>query len=132
MGVQNITIKDETMTGEVKNEFVIKLLLSRVTVADIIKERVTMEVDAYNRRSTRVFSGLVQPTETETTLNGFKFKTKRQINVKKQIDAALRAFESNGFFILIDDLQAENLTDPVKLKPDMTVSFVKLTPLVGG
>ena len=132
MGVQTIIIKDETVGGDVQNEFVLNFMDGHVTVADIIRERVTQEVDAYNRRIDDRFFGLVQPNDTEASLNGYKFRKKRKVDAGKQIETALKAFQQNAFFMLIDDVQAENLDDLITLKPDMSVSFVKLTPLVGG
>lgn len=132
MGLQSIIVKDETIGREVKNEFLLEFLASEVTVADIIKERVRYEVEAYNRKTDGLFSGLIQPTDAEKKLNGFELKKRRKINLDKQVKTALRAFESNGYFMLIDDYQAEALSAKVTLKPDMIVTFVKLTPLVGG
>lgn len=132
MGVQSLIIKDETIGREVKNEFALEFLSNQVTVADIIKERVRYEVEAYNRKAEGRFKGLIQPTEAEKTLNGFSLKKKRQIDLKKQIATALKAFDANGFFMLVDDYQAESLDAQVDIKPGSTVTFVKLTPLVGG
>lgn len=133
MGMQNLTIKDETLSGEVKFQTVLKFLNQTVTVEDIIRERVQQEVDAYNSKTkTDNFQGLVQPKDAEAKLNGYFMKKSRKINAANQIEAALKAFQSNGFFMLIDDRQAESLTEEVTLHPAMEVSFVKLTPLVGG
>jgi len=41
-------------------------------------------------------------------------------------------FERNGFFVLVGDRQVTNLDDPVSLTGNPEISFVKLTPLVGG
>jgi hypothetical protein len=45
---------------------------------------------------------------------------------------ATNAFEQNGFLILINNQQAENLDEPIVIGPDTQVSFVTLVPLVGG
>ena len=47
-------------------------------------------------------------------------------------DRQLAAFERNGFLILVDDEQVEQLTDCVVLSPDTVVTFLKLVPVVGG
>lgn len=133
MGQHSIIIKDESIGREVKNSFVLELLNQNVTVADIIRERVRYEVEAHNRKSNeRRFHGLIQPTDTETTLNGYELKRRRRIDIDRQIDTALKAFQGNGFFILIDDQQVEALDQVIALRPDMEVTFIKLTPLVGG
>jgi len=132
MGVQNILIRDESMGGKTLHEFSLSFAKAEVTVSDIIRERVRYEVEAYNRKAQDKFFGLVRPSDAEGTLNGYTFKKPRKIDADKQIDIALKAFSSNGFIILIDELQAESLDQTIELTPDMNISFLKLTPLVGG
>jgi hypothetical protein len=127
-----ITIHDETITGNPVSAFPLELLTERVTVRELIRSRVYQEVEDYNRRAPEYFRGLVQPTDAEQTLNGYRVRTARQINWKTQFDNAVEAFERNQFFILVDDRQAEELDDEITLTPDTRVSFVKLVPLVGG
>lgn len=77
-------------------------------------------------------NGLIQPTAAEKILNGFKLKKRKLIDAEKQMYIALDAFQKNGFFVLVDDLQADTLEQRVDIRPTNTVSFIKLTPLVGG
>ena len=56
----------------------------------------------------------------------------RQIRWEDQFDLACRAFESNGFFVLIGDRQAEELDEEFSVALDTEITFVKLVPLVGG
>ena len=45
----------------------------------------------------------------------------------------MAAFARNGYFILVGDHQVEDLDEVVDLTgADQHVTFVKLTPLVGG
>ncbi|MGH1542878.1 MAG: hypothetical protein ACRBHB_20840 [Arenicella sp.] len=133
MNMHSITIKDETVGQEILNTFVLTFLESQISVADIIRERVRHEVESYNNRSAeRRYTGLVQPSKSEAELNGHKLKKSRKVDVDKQIETALKAFQSNGFFMLIDDVQAENLDDIVTIEDDMNVVFLKVIPLVGG
>lgn len=130
-----LTIRDETAGGQVRHELPIEFPSERITVRDLIRERVYQEVQDFNRRpSERIFRGLVQPTEVELVLNGSEFQLKehRQIDWKPQYEKALEAFERSGFFILIDDKQAERLDQEYEISPSTQVSFVKLTLLVGG
>ena len=55
-----------------------------------------------------------------------------KVDEEKQIYVALEAFQKNGFFILIDDEQVETLEQKVLVNESTAVSFIKLTPLVGG
>jgi hypothetical protein len=130
-----LLIRDETATGEPVNEFPLEFSSERITVRDLIRERVYQEVTDYNFRSRReggTFRGLVQPTDTERTLNGFKVPKNREIDWEAQFHRAIDAFGRNGFFILVDDRQAETLDETILIGASTQVSFVKLTPLVGG
>jgi hypothetical protein len=127
-----LTVRDETASGKSINEFPLEFPSERITVRELIRERVYQEVQDYNRREPEYFKGLVQPTDAEQTLNGYKVRTRRQIDWKTQFEKALDAFGRNGFFILVDDKQVEGLDEEVIIGHGTQVSFVKLMPLVGG
>ena len=127
-----LTIKDETATGAVTNEVAISLAHELTTVKDIIEARVRSEVGAYNSKDAEYFRGLVQPSDAEATLNGYKLRKRRQLDADQQCRIALEAFERNGYFVLIDNIQATTPDQMVVVNPHTTVSFIKLTPLVGG
>ena len=73
-----------------------------------------------------------QPTDAEQALNGFHMKKVRQIDWKKQFDQALAAFESSRVLVLVDEKQVDDLDQEITVGPGAVVSFLKLTPLVGG
>lgn len=127
-----LTITDETAGGKILNEVKLSLANELTTVKEIIKARVYAEVETYNNKMPEYFKGLVQPNEAEATLNGFKLKEKRKVDAQKQFLAALDAFQKNGYFVLIDNIQAESLEQMVVINSNTTVGFIKLTPLVGG
>ncbi|MCA9042132.1 MAG: hypothetical protein KDA65_17400 [Planctomycetaceae bacterium] len=132
-----LTIRDETMTGEVYHEMPLEFPSEQVTVRELIRSRVYEEVQNFNRQSDAdTFQGLVQPTDTEKVLNGkrnsYKLQKHRQLDWKEQFEKATEAFDRNGFFILVGDRQAESLEEVVTIRPETNVSFVKLTMLVGG
>lgn len=130
-----VIVRDETATGTPVHEFPLQFSSERITVRELIRERVYQEVSEYNFRSRReggVFRGLVQPTDTERTLNGFKVPKGRDIDWEAQFARAIDAFGRNGFVILVDDRQAETLDEEIVIGPSTQVSFMKLTPLVGG
>lgn len=127
-----LTIHDQTPTGRSTHQTVLEFLTEHITVRDLIRSRVYQEVQDYNRRQPETFHALVQPTDAEQTLNGYRLRTPRQIDWQKQFENACTSFTRNGFFILIDDRQAESLDEQITLRPDTNVAFVKLTPLVGG
>lgn len=132
-----LTIRDETTAGDVYGARPLEFPTERITVRDLIRERVYQEVQDYNLGTgERVFRGLVQPTGAERVLNGkpteYRLRENRQVDWKPQFEKALAAFEQNGFFILVDDRQVEGLDEEFVIGRETLVSFVKLTPLVGG
>lgn len=132
-----VTIRDESAAGEVFHELPLEFPTERITVRDLIRERVYQEVQDFNRKQDeQVFRGLVQPTDTERVLNGprqeYRLKKHRQIEWKPQFEKAQDAFTRTGFLILINDVQAESLEQEFEITHDTQLSFVKLTLLVGG
>jgi len=127
-----LTIHDETASGQRTNTFTLECLTERMTVRELIRSRIYQEVQDYNQTEPEYFHGLVEPTDAERMLNGFKLKTKRKIDWQEQFKKALGAFERNGFFVLVGEQQAESLDQEFQVKVDTEVSFVKLVPLVGG
>lgn len=127
-----LTITDETFTGDIINSISLDFEKELITVAEIIEQRVRKEVENYNAKMSDYFQGLVMPSDAEKSLNGYKIKNKRTIDAEQQAYIALGAFQKNGFFVLIDDKQAEDLNEKVLLHNKIKVSFIKLTPLVGG
>jgi len=129
-----ISIWDEmtTMLGQPQFAFTLAVAEERLTLRELIRARVTQEVAAYNAQQSEYFHGLVQPSEAERTLNGYKLRQPRQLDPERQVATALAAFETNGFVILVDDRQMDSLDEPIELRPDLSVTFLKLVPLVGG
>jgi hypothetical protein len=127
-----LTIHDETTSGQKTNTFTIDCLTERLTVRDLIKVRIYQEVQDYNLKEPEYFRGLVEPTQAERVLNGYKLKTRRKIDWEEQYNKALEAFDRNGFFVLVGNKQAESLDQEFEVKVQSEISFVKLVPLVGG
>lgn len=127
-----LTVYDETLSGDRTPACTLDFLSERVTVRELIRKRVYQEVQDYNLRLPEIFHGLVQPTDTERALNGFRLRTPRRIDWEEQAERALEAFGRNGFMVLVDDRQAESLDEEIVIGLDTAVSFLKLVPLVGG
>lgn len=132
-----LSIRDESPAGQSLYEMSLEFLSERISVRDLIRERVHHEVHEFNRKKDDVtFNGLVQPNDAEQHLNGprpsYRLKNHRILDWEVQFALATEAFERNGFFILIDDKQAESLDQQFVIGPTTHVTFVKLLPLVGG
>ena len=127
-----LTVHDERATGERTHSVTLSFPTEKLTVRDLIRERIYQEVQDYNLEQTEYFNGLVEPTDAEKTLNGFKLRKRRKIDWEEQFARALDAFGRNGFFILVGDRQTEDLEEVLEVSGETEVSFVKLVPLVGG
>ena len=127
-----LKIWDETPGQGKRAAAELTLASERITAADLIRRRVEAEVAAYNRKTDAVFEGLVQPTESERVLNGFKLKTRRSLDPENQVRVALDAFRNNGFVLLFDDRQIEEPDEWLTVTPTSEATFLKLVPLVGG
>jgi hypothetical protein len=127
-----VIVRDETTSGERTGELTLEFLTERVTAREIIRSRVYQEVTEYNARQPEHFRGLVQPSDAERVLNGYRLKERRRIDWQAQYERALAAFARNGFLLLAGDRQLLDLDEEVVLRHDTEVTFLKLVPLVGG
>jgi hypothetical protein len=130
-----LKIKDETTFNlgvDDDRDFTLDVSEERITVRDLIRARVYREVQDYNLDQPEYFQGLVQPSDAERSLNGFKMRRRRRIDPEKQFELAKRAFYTNGFILLVDDRQVDEFDDEIEIRPDTTLTFLKLVPLVGG
>jgi hypothetical protein len=130
-----LKIRDETtfsLGRDYDRDFTLDVPEARITVLDLIRARVYWEVHEYNLDQPEYFQGLVQPSDAERSLNGFKMRRRRRIDPEKQFELAKRAFYSNGFILLVDDRQVDELEEEIDIRPETTITFLKLLPLVGG
>jgi hypothetical protein len=127
-----LTVHDETTAGGVSNSFTLEFPTERITVRELIRERVYQEVQDYNRRKDGAYRGLVQPTDAEVALNGYAVKPGREINWNTQFEKACEAYERNRVLILAGNRQTTSLDETIELSRGSEVSFLRLVPLVGG
>ena len=129
-----LLIRDETTAslGKTEHTFTVHVSGEKISIRELIRQRVYQEVEEFNSRQPAVFRMLVQPNETERTLNGFKFHKPRLVDPETHFEKAIEAFLGNGFIILVDDRQVESLETEIGLYPETSVTFLKLVPLVGG
>lgn len=127
-----ITILDEAASGERFGTRKLEISTGKITLRDLIQRRIREEVEEFNRKQSDVFCGLIQPTNTERVLNGYRLKARRQLSWENQYTKAPEAFKNNGFFVIIDGQQVENLDEVIPLRESSEVQFLKLVPLVGG
>jgi hypothetical protein len=128
----SVMVRDETTSGRGVDTWVLPDLPVSITARELVRLRVREEVARYNASRPDHFRGLVQPTDTELTLNGYLVRDRRRLDWEQQATLACAAFARNGFIILLPDHQVEDLEEVIDLSGDPEVTFVKLVPLVGG
>jgi hypothetical protein len=127
-----LIVRDETTSGAVSDPIALEFPTEVITVRELIRERVYQEVQDYNRSKAGRFKGLVQPSEAEVELNGFKLKPGREINWKAQFERACEAYEASRVLVLAGSRQTESLDEEITITKGVEVSFLRLVPLVGG
>jgi hypothetical protein len=127
-----LTIYDETTAGEKTAGLRLDFPTARITARELVRKRVFEEVQEYNLKEPEYFRGLVQPTDAERVLNGYKLRQRRKIDWEEQYGKAVEAFERNGFLLIVDDHQVESLDEEIEIRLNTEVSFLRLVPLVGG
>lgn len=127
-----LTVRDETLAGATTNRIELSFPSERITVRELIRERVYQEVQDYNLKKSGAFAGLVQPNESEAKLNGYALRPGREIDWHVQFDRACEAFERKRVLVLVGGRQTETLDETIEIARGTEVSFLKLMPLVGG
>ncbi len=101
-----------------------------ITARLLIAERVRRELDRFDaRRELDRFDA--RGGELPIALIGMG-ANRQAMTPDEAIEAALRAFSTNRFFLLVDRRQIVDLDTPFPLTPASAVVFVRLTPLKGG
>lgn len=126
-----ITIIDESTAGE-KRAWSLDFLDETANLRELIRRRIYQEVTEYNANRSGYFQGLVQPTEAERILNGFRLRAAHKVDWLAQYERAIEAFTRHGYIVLVNKKQVDDLDMPVELHADTEVTFFKLVPLVGG
>lgn len=129
-----IEVFDCSPENAVRSVPIMELLFpnSTITVADLIRQRVSLEVDRFIDTLTVQKNALVALTDEELQLNQ-KSERKPSDGLKeRQCVKALRAFESNQFFVIVGDQQVTDLDEPIVVSDLLQVEFFRLRPLVGG
>lgn len=127
-----VTFVDETTAGDRGTAWQLEMTEEQLTLREIIRRRVFQEVAEHNAAGGDHFRGLVQPGGTEQTRDGFRMSKHRQVDAEEQFGRAVQAFSRNGFVVLVDDRQVEDLDAELRLHRGVEVTFLKLVPLVGG
>lgn len=131
MGNQ-IDVYDQTTCGSSSRSITLEFLTDQITVEELIRSRVYQEVKDFNTSKPERYNGLVRPAFVEAALQSGKPIRHEHVDWKAQFEMAIEAFESKKILILVDDRQAELLTDEIVVMPETSIVFLRLVPLVGG
>lgn len=101
----------------------------KITLRELVRQRVRRDVEAFNSKRPEVYHGLVQPEESERLLNGYQLKRLRQLDPDREIEHAIEAFGSNGFRVFVEGRQIGSLDEEIDLETAGEVEFLKLVPL---
>jgi hypothetical protein len=125
-----VTVRDETFPGSPADEMTLEFLTERVTVRELIRGRVYQEVTEYNAARAQRPRLPFPLTQTERQLNAPR--PALRLDWEEHYQRAIRAFQKNGFLILVDDQQVDDLDADIELKAETQVTFLRLMPLAGG
>jgi hypothetical protein len=130
-----------TGTGQRRTGMNLRLASERVTVREIIRSRVEVEVHEINlarQQQTECIAtarGYLVPVEAERELKSSSAKSSAWIeplDIDAEVDRATAAFARRRFIMLLDDREIDDLDEAVGLRSESEVVFVHLTPLKGG
>jgi hypothetical protein len=108
VGMGRVTFVDETTSGGRGDGWGLDIAEERLTVRELIRRRVWKEVTDHN-------TGRSRRTDPEA-----------------QVETAWKAFEGNGFLVLVGDRQVTELDEEIELAPGTEITFLKLVALAGG
>ncbi|MFE0424404.1 hypothetical protein [Streptomyces sp. NPDC058953] len=111
-----VTFVDETTSGDRSDGWGVEIAEERLALRELIRRRVHREI-AEARAGTPVRPGP---------------GTGPGPDPDAETESALRAFERNGFLVLVGERQLTGLDEEIDLRPGTEVTFLRLVPLVGG
>jgi hypothetical protein len=103
----------------------------RIKVRELIRLYVADQVERFNSTPAEFTTNL--QSEEERILNSRRpTKHTQHRSCDVEYENAVSAFSSNGFFLLVNGHQVSDLEEDISVKSDMEISFLRLTPLIGG
>lgn len=101
----------------------------RIPLREIIRWRVREEVA---QRRLKLAREAPQPTPAERALNGPRTPRALSVDLEKEYARALAACAAHQVIILVNDRQVDDLDLRITPSEGCEVTFLRLTPLVGG
>jgi len=126
-----LKVIDESARGEEINSMMLKVADTCITIRDLIRARVTQEVEKFNLTRPVCFKCLVHPAGAEETAQGLRLPVHKDQNPSVQVDKAIEAFEDKRFFVMINGRDMIDLDATVTIEDDTRIVFMKLMPVLG-
>jgi hypothetical protein len=124
-----LTVQDRSLDGTALNELTLEFLTERITVRELIRSHVYQSVTEANAGRVRHWVGLDRSAIKPSSRGDGK---PRPIDWQPQFERAVGAFGTGTLVILVDGCQVEELDEEIEVRVDSSVSFLRLTPLIGG
>lgn len=124
-----LTVQDRSLDGSSRNELTLEFLTERITVRELIRSHVFQTVSEANAGRVRHWAGLDRAALKPSPRDDGK---PRPLDWQAQFERAVRAFNTGTLVIVVDGRQMEMLEQEIELRVDSAVSFLRLTPLIGG
>ncbi len=105
---------------------------------DILTQVVLAEVDAFQQRQEeRRLARILGPAQIAAGLASGKADPAEHdlppaVDTEAAVATALQAFEDGLYFVCVEGAQVTGLDDPVALRPEIHMTFVRLVALAGG
>ncbi len=125
----DLGVYDEKPGGEPSLALTLNFLNERITVRELIRERVYQEVRERNATRNNRYADLAERRKAM----GWEAPGKPALtDWEAEYLVALQGFERNRYFVMVDDRQLESLDDQFNITPTTSVRFIQLVPLKGG
>jgi hypothetical protein len=109
-----------------------------LTLRQLIEHLVRVEVSAFNaRREERRLDRVLSRADLDQGHANGRFAPEARTqapaaDADSAVGTALEAFEDGMYLVFIDDQEQHDLDQPVRLRPDSRVMFLRLTFLAGA
>lgn len=137
MTATSVLVEDKVAGKPPSQKYQLQLPDDRILVRDLIRLYVIDQVERFNLKvasnQTPIDCSSRHQGEEERVLNPSRpIKNQRRRECEAECERAFSAFSANGFFLLVDGNQVNDLDEVIEIKSDTSISFLRLTPLVGG
>ncbi|WP_415892927.1 hypothetical protein ACMXYN_00025 [Neptuniibacter sp. PT8_73] len=104
--------------------------MEKISIKELIETRVMKEFNIEEEHKLKRADNSFIPTAKELKLNPAPSDPQQDVEIHK--DKAITSFLKNEYFIFINDVQKTDIEERILLSPTTRVTFLKLTPLIGG